>query len=321
MCSMFNAYMWHHICFLLVICKLRQMATKWAFTGDDDLDPCEEEIRKQAQEQKNQENWAEAITLYEKIYSPHCDRWLAWEYSDCLKKFSRLDEAISVSKNLYQRDKQFIHNNNFLSWLLYEKYFKHPKTEYSVQELNHLYEIATSITTFTTQDGKGAYEITIIQMLKLLKKYGNNPVAKIIALIDKLDAQKLSDKAGTYEQNGREKEYQSPKEMFYAMKTKALLDSKFYPECISCCDEALLCLNQFHHDNKSWIIARKAVSMAQSGIQKLHGILKCCKPFIGSPWKPINLLFAFIPCFVYPWNISCFYSIKLLGHTSASLTQ
>lgn len=226
----------------------------------------EAEIRKQAQKQKNQNNWADAITLYKKIYSPQCNRWLAWEYADCLKKLSRLDDAITVSKNIYQRDKEFTHNNNFLSWLLYEKYFKHPKTDYNFNELNHLYEIALSITTFTTQDGKSSYEFTIIQMLKLLKKYGNNPVPKILTLLEKLNVQKLSDKAGTYELKGREKEYQSPKEMFYAMKTKALLDSKHYTECISCCDEALLRLEHFHHDNKVWIIARKAVSMANNGI-------------------------------------------------------
>lgn len=225
----------------------------------------EDEIRKLAKEQKDKGNWGEAVALYEKIYSPQCDRWLAWEYSDCLKKLSRLDEAISISKNLYQRDKQFCHNNNFLSWLLYEKYFKHLKKEYTYQELNHLYEIAMSIATFTTQDGKGAYESAIIQMLKLLKKHGNNPVTNILALLEKLDVHKLSAEAGTYEKNGREKEYQSRKEMFYAMKTKALLDSRRYADCISCCDEALLCFEQFHHDNKIWIIARKAVSMAQSG--------------------------------------------------------
>jgi hypothetical protein len=238
----------------------------------------EVEIRKEAQKQKSQNNWADAITLYKKIYSPQCDCWLAWEYANCLKKLSRLDEAISVSKNLYQRDKQFIYNNNFLSWLLYEKYFKRPQKKYNFQELNHLYEIALSITTFTAQDGKGAYEITIVQMLKLLKRHGNNPVSKILALLAKLDVQKLSDRAGKYEQKGREKEYQSPKEMFYAMKTKALLDSKCYAKCISCCDEALLYLEHFHHDNKSWIIARKAISMAKSknldeGIAELKKIL------------------------------------------------
>lgn len=225
----------------------------------------ETEIRKNAQEQKGNGNWTDAVTLYEKLYSPQCDRWLAWEYADCLKKLERLDEAITISENLYIRDKQFIHNNNFLSWLLYEKYFKHSKDEYSIQDLNRLYEIANKITTFTKQDGKGAYEITIIQMLKLLKKHGNNPTPKILELLEKLNPKQLSDKAGLYEQNGREKEFQSPKEMFYAMKTKALLDTSNYVECITCCDEAFLSISQFHHDNKSWILARKAISIAQSG--------------------------------------------------------
>jgi hypothetical protein len=303
-----------HCLFSWRLIQIESIGDQLAFTGDDNMVSNVAEIRKQAQEQKSQNNWADAITLYEKIYSPQCDRWLAWEYADCLKKFSRIDEAISVSKNLYQRDKQFIHNNNFLSWLLYEKYFKHPQAEYNFQELNHLYEIALSITTFTAQDGKGAYEITIIQMLKLLKKHGNNPASKILALLEKLDVQKLSDKAGTYEQRGREKEYQSPKEMFYAMKTKALLDSKCYDECISCCDEALLSLEHFHHDNKSWIIARKAVSMAQSGNPN-EGIVELKKALLHkSHWSLLENIAEIYLIKQEPLNALLYFSMASISY-------
>lgn len=242
-------------------------------------------IHKQAKEQKKQRNWSNAADLYERIYSPLCDRWLAWEYSDCLKKLSRIDEAISVSKELHQRDKLFTYNNNFLSWLLYEKYFKHQKDEYSYQELNHLYDIVISITTFTVQDGKSAYESAIIQMLNLLKKHSNNPAPKILTLLEKLDVERLSEEAGKYEQNGREKEYQSQKEMFFAVKSKALLASKRYDECIACCDEAISCIERFHHDNKIWIIARKAVSMAEMGDHD-KGILELKKAVVHkSHWS------------------------------------
>lgn len=225
----------------------------------------QQETRKCAKEHKDNNDLAAALAMYEEIYSPQCDRWIAWEYADCLKKLSRIDEAIAVSKNLYQREMHFNHNNNFLSWLLYEKYFKYPKNEYSYSELNQLHEIAMSITTFTNQDGKGSYKSTVIQMLKLHKRHGNNPSLKILELLQKLDVEKLSSTAGIYEQNGREKEYQSQKEMFYAMKTKALLEAKKYDECILCCDEALIEVQDFHHDNKTWVIARKSVSMAQKG--------------------------------------------------------
>lgn len=224
-----------------------------------------EEIRIQAKEQRAKGNWHDAVALYEKIYFPQCDRWLAWEYSDCLKKLSRIDDAILISKELYQRDGYFYYNNNFLSWLLYEKYFRHLKDDYNYQELSRLYEIAISITTFTVQDNKSAYERSIIQMLRLLRKYGNNPFLKILTLLSKLDVQKLSEEAGKYEQDGIKKEYQSNKEMYYSMKSKALLDAEHYVDCISCCDEALLSLKQFHHDNKVWIITRKAMSMAKMG--------------------------------------------------------
>lgn len=222
-------------------------------------------IRNQAKELKHQNNWQDAIILYEKIYSSNCDRWIAWEYADCLKKLSRLDESIDVSKALFQRERNFLHNNNFLSWVLYEKYFKRIKDNYSYQELTHLYNIALSVSTFTDHDSKSAYEKILVQMLKILKNHGNNPAEKMLNLLEKLDVEKLSEEAGKYKRNGREQEYQSQKEMYYSLKTKALFDCKNYEDCIVCCDEALSRFTQFHHDNKTWLIARKAMCLAKTG--------------------------------------------------------
>lgn len=221
--------------------------------------------RSEAKELKSQKNWQDAVILYEKIYSSDCDRWIAWEYADCLKKLSRLDESIEVSKALLQRERSFLHNNNFLSWLLYEKYFKKIKEKYTYQDLNQLYNITLSVSTFTSQDNKSAYEKIIFQMLKIIKNHGNNPTEKMLSLLEKLDVDKLSEEAGKYERNGREQEYQSKKEMYYSLKTKALFDCEKYEDCIVCCDEALSRFTQFHHDNKTWLIARKAVCLAETG--------------------------------------------------------
>ncbi len=229
-------------------------------------------LRNQAKQAKEQGDFTSAVALYEKVYTPECDKWIVWEYATVLKKLARLDDAIDVSKSLFQRDNNFLYNNNFLSWLLYDKYFKESKSEYNQQEIKQLYNIALFVTEFSQQDGKSAYERIVIKTLKLLKDLTHPEFDKILILIEKLDVGKLSDTSGKYENNGRSKEYQSPKEMYYSLKTKALLETRKYEECIDCCDEAFINIKSFHHDNNAWILARKASSLA--GLENFEKAIK-----------------------------------------------
>lgn len=222
-------------------------------------------LRNKAKLSKEQGDYLSAVALYEQIYVPECDKWVAWEYATVLKKLARLDDAINVSKSLFQRDSSFLYNNNLLTWLLFEKYFKELKNEYSQREAKQLYQIALYVTKISQQNNTSAYEIIVIKTLKILKELTKPPYDKILVLIDKLDVDKLSDASGEYEKDGQKKEYQSPREMYYVLKTKALLETKELVDCISCCDEALKNIEHFHHDNNMWILSRKAICFAYLG--------------------------------------------------------
>ncbi len=225
---------------------------------NDDLD-----IRDKARALSDKKAWDEALPLYEQLYAPKCDKWLAWEYSRCLKSLGKIEEALVVSKELYSRDANFNYNNSILTWLLYEKCFKNPKDSYNYTELNKLYDTAIFITKTVEQNDKSAYQKTIVRMLKLLYQHSNNPHEKGLALLDKLDVSMLAEKAGTYKQGEREKEFRSDKEMYYSYKTKALISCKKYDECILCCDEAFSAISDFHNDIDVWVLSRKAMSLAK----------------------------------------------------------
>lgn len=223
------------------------------------------ELRNQAKILYKAKNYNDAIPLYAQIYCSTCDRWIAWEYAQCFKGLGKLDEALEISKKLYQREANFEYNNNLLSWILYEKYFKVERDACDYIELNKLYEIANFVINSTTQNSNSSYEKTITMMLKLFKKFGSNVHAKVITLLDKLDVSKLSGESGTYIRNDRDQEFQSPKEMYYAYKTRALLYSERFKECAECCDEAIKEIGNFHHDNYVWIMSRKAKCLAHFG--------------------------------------------------------
>ncbi len=223
------------------------------------------DFRRQAKELKENNKYLDAVELYKKIYYPNCDKWIAWEYTVCLKKISEIDDAIDIAKNTYFHYKNFQYNNNILSWLLYEKYFKCINDSYDYNDINNLLSIANFVSDITLQNKDSAYEHIMIQLLKILKQYGNNPMQKILDILGKLDVNKLSDEANKYEKDGREQEYQSRKEMYYSLKTKSLLDLEKYDECIKCCDEAVNKILIFHHDNDIWIKSRKAICLSNIG--------------------------------------------------------
>lgn len=222
-----------------------------------------EELRIQAKQLKDEKAYDKAIEKYSQIYSPDCDKWVAWEYAHCLKRLEQHDRAIDICKTLYSKDKTFKYNNDLLAWLLFEKYFKEIKQVYSYEEVNLIYKIALFVSEIVTQDEETPYEKIMLKTLRILKKNSNNPDDKILTILEKIDTQKLSETAPKYKIKDKEQEYQSNKEMFYAYKTKALYNKKLYEECISCCEEALNTIEKFHHNNDIWIQSRKALCLGE----------------------------------------------------------
>jgi len=221
------------------------------------------QLRIQAKQMKDEGKYNEAIILYKQLTLKEEDKWVSWEFAYCLKQVGELDEAIVICKETYNRDHNFLYNNNLLGWLLYEKYFKTLQDDYSYEEVSKLYDIALYIPNIITQDDKSAYSNIILRMLKILKNSTSNNNDRIFELLNLLDYDKLSSEPKTFTQMGREKEYHSDKEMYFSYKTKVLHSKGLHSECVSCCDIALAELENFHHDNEIWFKVRRALSIGE----------------------------------------------------------
>jgi tetratricopeptide (TPR) repeat protein len=224
-----------------------------------------DELRKKAREFRSTGDYKEAVRIYVKMYSPNCDKWIAWEYADSLKKCNDIDTAIDICKDTYESNKDFKYNNDLYSWLLFEKHFKLIKDTYQTDEIVHLYNTAILVTELVSQNISSPYENTLIQTIKILSKHSLNQWDKVLVLINKLDLSLVSDKPLIYNKQEKEIEYQSSKEMIFAYKIKALFDLNRYEDCIKSCNEAFSVINKFHHDNDTWINLRKAKSIAALG--------------------------------------------------------
>lgn len=224
-----------------------------------------EKLRNEAKTLKDAKKYSEAIIIYTKIYDSSSDKWLSWEYAYCLKQNKQIDEAINICKNLYATNKTFKYNNDLLSWLLYEKYFKVSQDEYSKKELDNLYDIAKFIPNIVEQNSNSPYEKIMLSAIKKIHKHSNTSNSKILELLSLIEPDLLSNQPGTFKKNNRESEYQSNKEYYYSIKAKVLYLEHSYNECIACCDEALKTIASFHHNNDTWMKYRKALCWDKIG--------------------------------------------------------
>ncbi len=223
-----------------------------------------EDLRKKAKEFRNNKKYDLSIDLYQQIFKPNSDKWIAWEYADSLKRTLQIDEAIIISKNTYLNDPNFKFNNDLLAWLLFEKYFKNIKEKYTLYETQHLYEICQFIIKIVPQTDTSPLTKTIIKTSKILIR--QRLYEQVISIIDFIDLDLLSDEPKIYEDsNKKQKQYQSEKEAIYIYKSKALLRLNKLEECISCCNDALNFVNTFHHDNDIWLQVRIAKCFSKLG--------------------------------------------------------
>lgn len=235
-------------------------------------------FRNKARELKKNKKFDDAIAIYTNLYDSDSDKWLAWEYAYSLKQVNKIDLAISVCKSTYSENKKFKYNNDLLSWLLYEKYFKISKKVYSRKELETLYEIAFFVSTLVEQGPNSPYEKIVFSTIKIFNNNYSEFTKKVLELLKLIDSTLLSSTPGKFKKKNRESEYQSNKELFYSLKTKALFIDQSYTECIVCCEEALKTIDCFHHNNDLWIQYRKAlcfekIDRNQEAIVMLHELV------------------------------------------------
>ncbi|BES64789.1 hypothetical protein SANA_12280 [Gottschalkiaceae bacterium SANA] len=224
------------------------------------------EIRSEAKKLKDTGKYHEAIRLYEQIYEEVFDKWIAWEYSYCLKGSGHIDKAIEVSKSIYKHSSDFKINNDMLAWLLFEKYYKEKKDNYSYIEVDNMYKIALFVPRLVTQEKKSPFERIVLTMIKIIKNHDGNSInanEKVLNLIELIDPNKLSLEPRISKSSRKQRVYQSNREMYYATKTKVLLNLDKFSECLDCCEDAYASIKVFHHDNDIWIDIRRALCKAK----------------------------------------------------------
>lgn len=228
-----------------------------------------QKIKKEALEFRKQGRYSEALKLYNDLWSNHrdsCNEWEGWGYANCLRKLGNSEEALEICRAIYQKKPDFEAGNNLYAWCIYDTEIKREKEQIQEDE-NKFFKAVNAIQDLTYQDQYSPYTKTIFRVIDyLIQTKQTYPAEDVTDWLDKLDRNSLSDKpyrfVGT---DGKNREVQSDKERWFAMKTKSLEKLGHYEECTEISKEALATLSNFHYNNDVWFQRRIALSKAHLG--------------------------------------------------------
>lgn len=225
-------------------------------------------LKTQASELRKAGKFAEALPLYETLWTQHredCSEWDCWGYAWCLRKTGRSSEALQVCRDAYKDYPDFPKLRSLYGWCIYDLYIKRDDSEIQQDEAN-FFKAANAIVQLTRNEAYSPYTLTVFKVLDYLKSRPAYPAVRILEWTDKLRPEELSSEPSPFtDKEGKSREYASDREKWYSYRTKALFKLGRYEECIQVAEEALASITKFHHDNDIWFRSRIALSRAKLG--------------------------------------------------------
>lgn len=221
-------------------------------------------IKNQAEALRKQEQFDQALPLYERLWRERGDKpdeWIGWGYAFCLRKLNRFSDALDVCRETWKINPEFERNNSLYGWCIYYTEIKNKQPS-----LQALLKAANAIGKLTEQGQYSPYEMVVFQVIEHLRKQINVQWQAVLDWLDKLDPLRLSQEENIFKTSeGKQVVSASPLEKYYAHKTKALEQLGRHEECILISNEALSKISKLHHDNDVWFTRRAALAKGALG--------------------------------------------------------
>ncbi len=242
-----------------------------------------DQLRAQAQNLRKGKKYEEARALYESLLRDHqeaCDKWDRWGYAFCLRKLGRAEEAVAISREVYEADPDFDYIKNLYGWSLYDLEISKSVQEIAQDVTPFFRAVGTIIDISDPHDQYSPYARTIMKVIEYFNDRATYAPEKVIEWTDKLDAHALSlETSRGKDRRGKTIEYPSDRERWYAWRCKALYEGEYFEECIALSEEALQSIPGFHFNNDIWIRWRRALAKGKLGshdeaIADLEAVLK-----------------------------------------------
>lgn len=229
----------------------------------------------------SQKQYEEALPLCKELWDAFSDThelWDAHQYANCLRKLNKLDEAEVVCESVYsdfmdadlnqEQSRPFLYIKNLFAWIINDKYIKtirQPNYQYATTVLDKLFLLYELIQ--QNESNVPSFSFCALTTLNQLVKMDTSiDYEKFLYILNRLDPTLLSSESYQYtDSSGKIRENASQREIFYKLKSDALLKIKSYEECILCCNEAMETLEQFHYSNDIWFVRKIAIALGALG--------------------------------------------------------
>ncbi len=229
------------------------------------------EVIEQADWFRFYQQYAKALPLYEKLWDGGWNEgreWAGLGYAICLRKLGRLADALDVCREVYRLNPEMEENCSLYSWCIYDAALRDQNSATKENERN-FFRAVNAILRLTQAESR--YSPRAAAVFKaidhLIEATDNYPAALILEWLDELDPENLSKDCwvGTGK-DGKQVEYASEQENWYAERAKALEKLERYQESGQVSLKALETLEKFHFDNDVWFNYRIATADKHLGL-------------------------------------------------------
>lgn len=204
----------------------------------------------------------QSLENYKRKFEVEPDSFNEFQANDfilLLKNNNELDEAIEVSKTFLTQSPELKNYFNQYGYALYNKYINVSDEEIKSKE-KIFFDIVDEIIDLCKQEKYSPVEPTINRVIKYALY--KNPVDfdLIIKMYSKLDVSKISDKPFV---NKAGKEYESRKERYFRILTRAYYETKNYRFCVELANLAFGSNLKWHFNTIHWIRYYRACSLVE----------------------------------------------------------
>lgn len=230
-----------------------------------------QEIIEEATWLRRNKQYDEALPLYEKLWDGgwrEGREWAGWGYATCLRKLGRLADALDICREVYRLKPEMEHNCSLYAWCIYDTEIKN-KNSATQENERDFFKAADAIVKLTHVKSKFSPRATTVFKVidYLTEARANYPAAQILEWLDKLDPVNLSVECWIGPgKDGKQVEYASEQEKWYAERAKALDSLGRYQESKDASLKALKTIDKCHYDNDIWFNYRIAVADKNLGL-------------------------------------------------------
>ncbi len=214
------------------------------------------EKRDKASSLRKQNNFHDALPLFESLWNDTKDKWDGWNLAFCYNKCSNYDDALAVAKEVYEIDNEFDYIKGQYAWSAYMIKIKD-------FDINDNYETLKSygngILKLTDTKHEDVFrQLTVLKLMDFCEKKGMWEA--VVSWSNKINPNVLNAKPFQMNKNGKNITIPSNREKYFLKTTKAHEKLENWDKCLE-----LSCSALTHFPDEIWFKRRKAISEGHLG--------------------------------------------------------